>query len=91
MTKELRHVFEKMFSYVDVNMDDVDMTQDGWYTLYEWTPEQEEDFKIWFAKELKSNNELRKQAKLPYRPNKYMIEKTINSFILMWGWKTKLD
>ncbi len=91
LNKSQQHVFTKMCEMVNVKLKDVDFTKDGWYLEHTWTSEQEQEFCEWLKKEIKTNNEVRKElTTLPYRPTKKRVKETVMWFNLMWGWKTKL-
>jgi hypothetical protein len=49
---------------------------------YEWTQEEEDDFRKWLTKYLKSRTMFKEMG------NKY-IEKEVEWFIFQYGWKTK--
>jgi hypothetical protein len=90
MNESLKYVFEKMCSYVNVNIDDVDFQKDGWYSEHTWTREQEKDFCDWLVNEIRTNNKVRKEiTTLSYRPTKKSTEKAVMWFNFMWGWKIK--
>ena len=91
MTESLKFILEKMCSYVDVNFEDIDYTEDNWYWEYEWTQEDEADFIEWLANEIKTNNKVRKEvSNLPYRPSMKKASAFASHFNMMFGWKTKL-
>jgi len=73
---------DKMFQAVGFEKYDYEFTlQPNWYTLREWTPEQESKFKTWFLSALKK--------RLKY--NDYSANKVAGFFLLNYGWKTKFE
>jgi len=61
----------------DVTYDDVVGRKDDWYTQWEMTVEQSEEWKVW------GENYLRKNLKL----NKHLAEREMAMVCLMWGLK----
>lgn len=91
MNESQVYVFTKMCEMVNVNYDDIDFSKDGWYSEYEWTKEQEQEFRDWLENEIRTNNKVRKElTTLPYRPTKKRVKDVVSWFNMMWGWKTKL-
>jgi len=85
------YVFTKMCEMVNVKIEDIDFSKDGWYREHSWTREQEKEFCDWLINEIRTNNKVRKEiTTLPYRPTKKRVQETVMWFNLMWGWKTKL-
>lgn len=92
MNVGLKYVFEKMCTYVNVNIEDIDFQDNNWYENYEWTENQQKDFTQWLAYQFRNNNNVRKDVtKLSYRPSKIRAESTANWFILYCGWKLKKE
>jgi len=90
MNDSQKYVFAKMCEMIDVDIEDIDFSKDGWYSEHEWTKEQEKEFCDWLVNEIRTNNKIRKEiTTLPYRPTKKRVEKTVMWFNLMWGWKIK--
>ena len=83
-------VFEKMCSYIPVNIKDINFSKHDWYNEYCWDKDEEEDFRDWLINEVRVNNKLRKElSNLPYRPKYDLARKFANEFIFMWGWRTR--
>ena len=92
ISKGMRFVLEKMCTYVDANLDEIDLHEDGWYQQYEWSKEDEEDFTQWLVDKFRNNNNVRKDVTtLPYRPTIARAEMAASWFILYCGWKTKQE
>lgn len=89
MNKHLEYILKKQCEYVGITINDIDITKDGWYNEYEWTEEQENDYKKWLKNELKTNHELRKElTKLPYRAPEVRLDAAVNWILLFCGWTT---
>lgn len=85
----LNEVMTKMFSYVGATYEEGSCKEPGWYLKYEWTEEQEEDFRQWFIATYKANP--RKFNAMYGRPAEEdsRIEESAGWFIIYNGWKTK--
>lgn len=88
----MRVVLEKMFSYVDANLDETDIKKDGWYSEYEWSEEEEQEFKEWLIDQFMNNRRIRDDVTtMTFTPTRSRAENAANWFILYCGWKTKLE
>ena len=67
----------EMFKRVGLEYPNEELTkQADWFRKYEWTADEEDDFKKWMTKLLKKKRCIR-------------VEMEVAMFLLMWGWKTK--
>ena len=83
-------ILKQMCKEVRVSFKKVDFNEDGWYRKYEWTEYKQEKFKKWLVDYLYSNKEARQEILgNPYNKTKKQIEKTVEFFILNYGWKLK--
>lgn len=90
MTDELKYVLEKMCTYVNLDINDIDIEKEGWYNDHEWEEEDEEHFYHWLTDEFRTNNKVRKQlTQLPSRPSIVRAQDAARWFIFYCGWKTK--
>jgi site-specific DNA-adenine methylase len=100
MNEETIRIFKKMCECVGADFDSIDFSDDGeydpetrtyvrkpWYHQYEWTEEQEQEFKEWLMEELKK----RKVQKALGCLGGHKTYRTLvaNFFLLQWGWKTE--
>jgi hypothetical protein len=87
LSEGLQVLLKKMFDIVGAPYD-LELTE-GWYSKYQWTEEQEQEFKDFFM-EFLTKNPLRKNVfhRHAYR-NKREREKTWAQFNLMYGWLLK--
>ena len=74
----LNIVLQKMCSYVGVNIDDINTKEQFWFEAYEWTSEQEEDFRKWLSKTLYENKRIRDV--LLWYPKKDSARKTRTAY-----------
>ena len=73
-----------------VNADyDLELSND-WYYKYEWTKEQENEFKDWLVEILK-DTKIMKELAGHKMVNLAMRTKVANAFILNYGWKVLND
>ena len=81
-------VFKKMFDAVGAPYD-LEMVDD-WYYKYEWTEEQENEFKEWFINyHWKGNGKKNGVLKRYACRTKRDCTKGWRDFNFMWGWKIK--
>ena len=89
--KHLDIILHEMARRVGANWDDIDGKQDGWYSLYEWTEEEQDNFKTWLVNYLYESSEARKE--LLQFPSIYKSKKRLTKvadwFLLQYGWKFK--
>jgi len=84
----LKKVLEEMCKRVGADFNQMDFTKKDWFQQYSWTPEEQEDFVNWLAKQIKLDKDVgdifngllttdlqRKNAAL--------------MFVFAYGWKTK--
>ena len=88
----LKIVLKKMCQMVGCEWETFDFNQEKWYSVYTWTKQQEDAFADWLEKELKKNKKIRDSlSRYPaiVKNNSMFREKTVNWFLLDYGWKTK--
>ena len=85
----LIQILKRMCSIVGANYDEIDFSIPGWYTKYEWTKEQEQDFIDWLTEYLYSNTKARRSLMTISRKNKKLARQAAEQFVFMFGWKTK--
>jgi hypothetical protein len=88
----LTDVIAEMCRVVDVKMEDVDFTEDGWYLQHSWKRKDQDKFVEWFARFLKNMGPRRELCKYPSlvrtQPERIKFaEKFVNEF----GWKIQAD
>jgi hypothetical protein len=93
MNQHLKTVFTKMGSIVGVKFEDIKFEQSTWYHEFEWTFEQEQEFKEWLNNYLiydtKARNMLCKFPNLvTYKKHR---TKFIEDFVSNYGWKLKQE
>ena len=82
----LQVLLKKMFDIVGAPHD-MPLVE-GWFIKYEWTEEQEAEFKEFFLDFIK-NNKLKKDIVSSLCRNKKTREEAWSWFNLMYGWKLK--
>jgi hypothetical protein len=88
--KHLEIVLKEMCSRVGANYDYIDFKKEQWFWDYEWTQEQETNFKRWLTDYLCNNKEARKELVL-LSSNKDNILKAATFFVMNYGWKLKRE
>jgi len=97
MKKDLPYVYEavaKMFQIIWIpqeEYDNVDIKKEWWFSKYERTDKQEEEFKDWLYRKLMDNTSWRKEIMQFPIKKKDMVDKTVAMFIFNYGLKTKQD
>lgn len=83
-SKEMDEIFQEMCKRVGAPVEVVDSSL-YWFNEYEWTEEEQEDFKKWLIGYLKKH---RKGFGLEGATDS-RVEHTANLYILNFGWKLK--
>jgi hypothetical protein len=87
MSKHLQEILDTMCKVVGAK--DVNFKKDAWFMDYEWTEEQQEEFRKWLVSYLMENKEARQEIMEYPRKHKPTIEKLSRYFIFNYGFKTK--
>ena len=94
-SEEWRKVLVKQFSIVgaedklpNIQFDDITIP---WYTLYTWSPAQEDEFSTWLEDELYNNPKLRREIMQFPKKNKKYIKKVVEQYLLMWDFKLEKE
>jgi len=83
---ELVYILKEMCSRVNADYELINFKEDKWYWKYEWTIDQQNDFKDWLTNLLKKDKKVRNVIMAFPSLKKY--EGTANMFILNYGWRT---
>ena len=70
---------------------EIDFKEEGWFMKYSWDQLIEEKFKNWLTKYLMTHRKARAELFEFDFKDKFWIKKAVESFILNYGWKTKVD
>ena len=86
-SKYLVIILKEMCKRVGADYEDIYFSKEGWFSKYEWTEKEYDDFKDWLVNYLYKNNEARKAImEYPCKPKK-RIKKVVDMFGLCYGWK----
>lgn len=86
----IAHMFEIIWVSKE-EYDEVDIKKENWFYDYEWTDEQENEYKDWLYRKLRWNMEWRKEIMdFPIR-KKDIIDKTVNMFVMNYWFKIKKE
>lgn len=91
MNKYVTEILKKMCEMVDADYTTIDFTAPTWFWLYEWTTDQENEFKEWMYNYLKGSGEARKTVMEFPTINKVRIIKVCDEFVNQFGWKIKTE
>ena len=90
MQKHLRIILEEMCKRAKVNFAEIDFYFDStWYSRHTWKDKDQNRFAKWLFNYLNKNKEARDEIMARPSKEKKVIEKTVDSFILNYGWKCK--
>lgn len=87
MNKYLKIILLKQCEIVGADYNKIDFKKENWYWDYQWTKEQEQEFKLWLIDYIKNNKEARNELMSIPSVNKKFLEKFANEFIMNYGWK----
>jgi hypothetical protein len=90
MNKSINIVLKEMCNRVNTNYDEIDFQQNDWYFLYEWTQKEENEFAVYLTNLLYNDKEARRDIMSVPIKNKEIIKKTVDFFVMNYGWKIKV-
>lgn len=85
--KHLKIIIDEMCRRVGTKTEDVDFSDNEWYTRHEWTKKEQDDFLDWLTEYLWDNAEARKELMTVPMRRKPHLRKASREFGFMWGWK----
>jgi hypothetical protein len=89
-TNYINKILKEMCNIVHANPKKIDFKKEDWFYKHEWTEAQQDKFKSWLIKLLKTNGDARRQLMAhPSLHSDKDLEKFANMFIFNYGWKTK--
>lgn len=80
----IKVILSEMCDRVGVKFEDIDFKQPTWYWLHEWTEEQEDSFRDWLIKYMKSNENIFTPSR-----RRFDAERQANGFVFNYGWRIK--
>ena len=90
MPKELKVIIKEMCRRVKAPVTQINFGQPGWRELYEWTEEQQEDFRNWLINYLhKAPARVRKDILGNNIKNKKYITNEVTHFMVDFAWAVK--
>ena len=84
----LKKVLEEMCKRVGVDFNQIDFTKKNWFQQYSWTPEEQEDFVNWLAKQIKLDKDVRAIFN-GLLTTDLQRKNAALMFVFEYGWKTK--
>ena len=85
--KTLEIVLKEMCKRVGANYNKINFKKEGWFRTYEWSEEEQNDFKKWIINYIYMNRFAReKLLAFPIRSKK-LITEAVTRFLLDYGWK----
>lgn len=87
----LSYILKEMCKKVGADFNKINFKEEGWFSEYEWTIEEEAEFIKWMIDYLYRTTDARKELLKFNTKNKKLLERTVKGFILNYGWKYKKD
>ena len=84
----LKKVLEEMCKRVGVDFNQINFTKKNWFQQYSWTPEEQEDFVNWLAKQIKLDKDVGAIFNGPLTTDLQRKNAAL-MFVFAYGWKTK--
>jgi len=85
-SENMKTALAEMCNRVNVSFDDVDFTDEQWYTKHSWTHKEQDSYKEWYATFIKSNW----AGLYTHRPlNKKQATMRAMWFVTNYGWINK--
>jgi len=92
MKKELEIILKKMCELANVSYDNIDFKNDSfWYDKYWWSIEKQQEFREWLIYRLEKNKKSRELLMNYSIKDSVNIKKTVDMFILSFGFTTNKD
>jgi hypothetical protein len=88
MTNKLKIVYEEMAKRVGITLDEIDFTDENWFTKHKWTVREELDFKDWLVEFMKNNPEVLDEMENETIIRRDILEMAID-FVIFYGWDFK--
>ena len=89
LSEGIKIILSEMCNKVGTNLDEIDVTEDFWFTKHTWTTQEEDDFKEWMLKFITGNYPLFKETFVNPKSNKKRLKRQIDQFLWNYGWKYK--
>ena len=88
MTNKLREIYEEMAKRVGITIDQIDFTDENWFTTQKWTIQEELDFKDWLVEFMQNNPEVIDELVEQGIIRRDILEMAID-FVIFYGWDFK--
>lgn len=86
LPKYLNLAINKMCEVIDVDPESIDYDDPNWFHSHKWDMAQEDEFKNWLLKLMRTNKEARAEMMSSSRTDNRSLDKFWQEFNLMWGW-----
>jgi len=77
-----------MAKRVGITLDEIDFTDENWFTKHKWTVREELDFKDWLVEFMKNNPEVLDEMENETIIRRDILEMAID-FVIFYGWDFK--
>lgn len=84
----LKAILEKLCSYTNVLLENIDVSSSEWYNTHVWTREQEHDFMVWLTNYLYENSEAQYQLYGIRNASLEACQRKASWFCMNYGWTT---
>lgn len=84
--KHMKKILKEMCKRVGAKYKEIDFLAEGWFNNYNWTQEEENDFKQWMVKYLDNNRDAFKEISNFDHYTKENVCKLVDEFVFFCGW-----
>ena len=85
-SESLQAVLREMCTRVGADYDSTDFSNPEWYTKYEWTEQEENQFEDWIVNYLYKNTKARREIMNSQIKKKSYLKKVAREFTFQYGW-----
>ena len=83
-------IMKEMCKRVGADFQKIDFLKEGWYRQYQWSEEEQDDFKKWLIQYWKKTPKARQEIlSFPNLIDNNILEKAASLFLLDFGWMLK--
>ena len=88
---QTKTILVEMFKRAGLSVNRFNFNKPGWYLSYAWTEQEENDFKDWIVKFLKTNPQARQELMAFPSANTAFLKRVAGEFVFNYGWKIKKE
>jgi len=85
--KHTQKIMTKMCEVVGANVEEIDFKSALWFTRYNWSEKDQENFTNWLSEYLMNSGEARRELMAIPKKSKRMTDGVARNFVFNYGWK----